>query len=78
MIDQPEDDLDNHSVFNDLIPFIKENKKERQILVVYQRGKNSTNKAFRFEYHSWSIEDNWLVYDINGDMEEGILNRQGI
>ena len=26
LIDQPEDDLDNRSVFNDLIPFIKRKK----------------------------------------------------
>lgn len=34
LIDQPEDDLDNRSVFDDLIPFIKEKKKMRQIIVV--------------------------------------------
>lgn len=34
LIDQPEDDLDNRSVFDDLIPFIKEKKIQRQIIVV--------------------------------------------
>lgn len=34
LIDQPEDDLDNRSVFNDLIPFIKKKKKDRQIIIV--------------------------------------------
>lgn len=34
LIDQPEDDLDNRSVFDDLIPFIKKKKKDRQIIVV--------------------------------------------
>ncbi|RHH53633.1 TrlF family AAA-like ATPase [Enterococcus casseliflavus] len=34
LIDQPEDDLDNRSIFDDLIPFIKEKKKERQIIIV--------------------------------------------
>lgn len=34
LIDQPEDDLDNRSIYNDLINFIKEKKKERQIIVV--------------------------------------------
>ena len=34
LIDQPEDDLDNRSIFDDLIPFIKKKKKERQIIVV--------------------------------------------
>jgi hypothetical protein len=34
LIDQPEDDLDNRSIFNDLINFIKEKKIDRQIIVV--------------------------------------------
>lgn len=34
LIDQPEDDLDNRSVFDELIPFIRCKKKERQIIVV--------------------------------------------
>ena len=34
LIDQPEDDLDNGSVFDELIPFIRRKKKERQIIVV--------------------------------------------
>lgn len=34
LIDQPEDDLDNRSVFDELIPFIRKKKKERQIIVV--------------------------------------------
>ncbi len=34
LIDQPEDDLDNRSIFNDLISFIKTKKKVRQIIIV--------------------------------------------
>lgn len=34
LIDQPEDDLDNRSVFRELRKFIKESKKRRQIIVV--------------------------------------------
>lgn len=34
LIDQPEDDLDNRSIYNDLIPFIRRKKKARQIIVV--------------------------------------------
>ena len=34
LIDQPEDDLDNRSIFDELIPFIRKKKKERQIIVV--------------------------------------------
>lgn len=34
LIDQPEDDLDNRSVFEELIPFIKTKKFQRQIIIV--------------------------------------------
>lgn len=34
LIDQPEDDLDNRSIYGDLVDYIKEKKKERQIIIV--------------------------------------------
>jgi len=34
LIDQPEDDLDNRSIFDELIPFIRRKKKDRQIIIV--------------------------------------------
>ncbi len=34
LIDQPEDDLDNRSIYDDLVQYIKLKKKERQIIVV--------------------------------------------
>lgn len=34
LIDQPEDDLDNRSIFDELIPFIKRKKADRQIIIV--------------------------------------------
>lgn len=34
LIDQPEDDLDNRSVFAELIPFVKKKKIDRQIIIV--------------------------------------------
>ena len=34
LIDQPEDDLDNRSIYNELVRFIKNKKCERQIIVV--------------------------------------------
>jgi len=34
LIDQPEDDLDNRSVYNDLVNFLKQKKKHRQIIIV--------------------------------------------
>lgn len=34
LIDQPEDDLDNRSIYDDLVQYIKRKKKERQIIIV--------------------------------------------
>jgi len=34
LLDQPEDDLDNRSIYNDLVEFICEKKKDRQIIIV--------------------------------------------
>lgn len=34
LIDQPEDDLDNRAIYNELVTYIKRKKKERQIIVV--------------------------------------------
>ena len=34
LIDQPEDDLDSRSIYDDVVPFLKQKKKERQIILV--------------------------------------------
>lgn len=34
LIDQPEDDLDNRSIFEELIPFLKNKKHDRQMIIV--------------------------------------------
>ena len=34
LLDQPEDDLDNRSVYDDLVSFVKGKKKQRQIIIV--------------------------------------------
>lgn len=34
LIDQPEDDLDNRSIYNELIPFLKKKKSNRQMIIV--------------------------------------------
>ena len=34
LIDQPEDDLDNRSIYNEVVKFIRQKKKERQIIIV--------------------------------------------
>lgn len=34
LIDQPEDNLDNRAIYNELLTYIREKKKERQIIIV--------------------------------------------
>ncbi len=34
LVDQPEDDLDSRSIYDEVVPFLKEKKKERQIIMV--------------------------------------------
>ena len=34
LIDQPEDNLDSRSIYEDIVPFLKDKKKERQIIMV--------------------------------------------
>lgn len=71
VIDQPEDNLDNHSVYNVLVPFIREAKKHRQILMVTHnpnlavvadaeqviRVSIDKDKANAFDFVSGSIEN---------------------
>lgn len=97
LIDQPEDDLDNRSIFDQLIPFIKKKKATRQIIVVThnanivigadaeevivanQDGVDSpNNNSVRFSYRSGSIENDYPQLNDQGDVEEGVLARQGI
>jgi hypothetical protein len=34
LIDQPEDDLDSRAIFNEVVPFLKKKKRERQVIMV--------------------------------------------
>lgn len=96
LIDQPEDDLDNRSIFDELITFIREKKVDRQIITVThnanivlggdaelvivanQRGKNSPNFQYQFEYRGGSIENNSPVMTDNNQPLLGILNQKGM
>lgn len=96
LIDQPEDDLDNRSIYDDLVHYIKKKKKERQIIIVThnanlvlgcdadeiiianQEGSTCPNKEYKFEYRSGSIENNLPLYNFDGNIVDGILNKQGI
>jgi ABC-type lipoprotein export system ATPase subunit len=71
IIDQPEDNLDNHSVANILVPFIRKAKAKRQIILVTHNPNLAIvsdaeqiifvnidkEKDYEFEYNSGSIEN---------------------
>lgn len=96
LIDQPEDDLDNRSIYDLLIEFIRNKKVNRQIIIVThnanivlgadadevivanQDGIDSAKKSRRFEYRSGSIENDRSIYKLDGTVDDGVLNAQGI
>lgn len=96
LIDQPEDDLDNRSIYEDLVKYIKSKKHQRQIIVVThnanvvigadaeeiiianQRGKESPNNKFQFEYRCGAIENTRPVCNEDGSIKAGVLNQKGI
>lgn len=71
IIDQPEDNLDNHSVANILVPFIRKAKANRQIILVTHNPNLAVvsdaeqvifvnidkENDYKFEYQSGSIEN---------------------
>lgn len=83
IIDQPEDNLDNQSVFNKLVPCVLEAKKNRQVIIITHNPNlaiacdseliiYSENTGNHIKYLSGAIEDN----DIKGkivDVLEGTM-----
>ena len=96
LIDQPEDNLDNRSIYYELVDFLRQKKYARQIIIVThnanivlgsdaeeiivanQKGANSPNENYRFEYRSGSIENNTILTNSDGSIKNGILNQKGI
>ena len=88
LIDQPEDNLDNRTVYKELNDFIKEKKLQRQIIIVSHNSnlvvstdsenvivahQNSDGISPKFEYINGSLENTFVKED-----EEHILKKQGI
>lgn len=90
LIDQPEDDLDNRSVFEELIPFIKSKKVQRQIIVVTHNanvvlGGDAEEIIVANQHGKNSPNRNFKFEYRSGAIEEdrpegndSVLNRQGI
>ena len=88
LLDQPEDELDNHSIYNDLVQFIKTKKKERQIIIVTHNpnlvvgadaecvivaNQYGEKSESRFKYISGALEDTFKK-----ENEKDVLEKQGI
>ena len=86
ILDQPEDNLDNESVAKILVPFIREAKKRRQIIIVTHnsnlavvsdaeqviRVKIDKFNNYKFSYESGSLESE-IINDVV-DVLEGTIN----
>lgn len=91
LIDQPEDDLDNRSIYEGLVKFLKEKKKERQIIVATHNanvvvGADSENVIVANQ-HGINTENNKNIrfnYKNGGieslkiDINKGILEKKTI
>jgi ABC-type lipoprotein export system ATPase subunit len=75
IIDQPEDNLDNYSVANILVPFIKRAKKRRQIIMV-THNPNLAVVADAEQVISVSLDkkNNNKFSFISGSIENGEIN----
>lgn len=92
LIDQPEDDLDNRSIFDELIPFIKRKKIDRQIIIVTHNANvvlggdaeevivaNQTGKNTPNEKYRFEYRSGAIEDDMPYDAErKDVLGKQGI
>ena len=76
VIDQPEDNLDNQSVSEILVPYIREAKKRRQIIMV-THNPNLAVVADADQIIKMTIdkENDYLVSHIGGAIENPIINK---
>ena len=92
LIDQPEDDLDNRSIFDELIPFIKNKKLKRQIIIVTHNanvvlGSDAEEVIIANQDGGNAKNKNYRFEYISGSIEndkpidvksEGVLEQKGI
>ncbi len=91
LIDQPEDDLDNRSIFDELIPFIKKKKLQRQIIVVTHNANvvlggdaeeiiiaNQQGKNSKNDKFRFEYRTGAIEDETYDESSVGILNARGI
>lgn len=77
VIDQPEDNLDNHSVATILVPFIKVAKKKRQIIIVTHNPNLAVvADAEQVVYVELDKENNYTFSVISGSIEDKTINKK--
>ncbi len=75
--DQPEDNLDNHSVATILVPFIRVAKKKRQIIMVTHNPNLAVvADAEQIIYVNLDKENNYKFSTISGSIEDKKVNRE--
>lgn len=76
IIDQPEDNLDNQSVAEILVPYIKSAKKKRQIIMVTHNPNLAiVADAEQIIYMNIDKENNYIVSSFAGGIEDPIINK---
>jgi len=77
VIDQPEDNLDNHSVATILVPFIRVAKKKRQIIMVTHNPNLAVvSDAEQVIYVNLDKENNYIFSTISGSIEDKKVNKK--
>jgi DNA repair exonuclease SbcCD ATPase subunit len=77
VIDQPEDNLDNHSVATILVPFIRAAKKKRQIIMVTHNPNLAVvSDAEQVIYVDLDKENNYTFSTVMGSIENKEVNKK--
>jgi ABC-type lipoprotein export system ATPase subunit len=76
LIDQPEENLDNQSVFKVLVPFIKEARKRRQvILVTHNPNIAVVTGAEQIVFSTMDKQDGCRLCYVTGALESPVMNQ---
>ncbi|MBS7362888.1 MAG: hypothetical protein KIH03_03655 [Paludibacteraceae bacterium] len=83
LIDQPEDSLDNRAIYKELVQYIKDKKKTRQIILVTHNSNvvvsaDSENVIVANQHGSKNINDGNIRFQyINGSLENSKMRNDG-
>ncbi|WP_223670308.1 TrlF family AAA-like ATPase [Kangiella shandongensis] len=77
IIDQPEDNLDNHSVATVLVPFIRAAKQKRQIIMVTHNPNLAVvSDAEQVIYVNLDKENSYTFSMVSGSIENRVINQK--